>query len=114
LDGLHGGAGADTFVFAKGDTGKIVGKADVIADFSVAEGDVIDLSAWDANTKKNGNQSFVFIDDQGFHNKAGELRAFVDSNGDTLVLGDTNGDGRADLAILLEGSIALARASFDL
>jgi Ca2+-binding RTX toxin-like protein len=114
IDELHGGSGADTFVFAKGDTGKSVGKADVITDFSVAESDTIDLSAWDANTKKDGNQVFIFIDDQDFHNKAGELRAFVDGNGDTLVLGDTNGDGKADLAILLEGSIALTQASFDL
>jgi len=114
LDELHGGAGADTFAFAKGDTGRIVGKADIIADFSAAEGDLIDLSAWDANTKKDGNQAFVFIDDQGFHNKAGELRAFVNSNGDTLVLGDINGDGTADLAILLEGNVALTQTSFDL
>lgn len=114
LDELHGGAGADTFAFAKGDTGSVVGKGDVIADFSTAESDLIDLSAWDANTKKNGNQAFVFIDDQGFHNKAGELRAFVNSNGDTLVLGDINGDGRADLAILLEGNVALTQTSFDL
>lgn len=114
IDELHGGADADTFYFAKGDTGKTLARADVIADFSLAEGDLIDLSAMDANAKKNGNQAFTFIDDQGFHGKAGELRAFVNGNGDTLVQGDTNGDGRADFVILLDGNAALTEGSFDL
>jgi len=114
VDELHGGAGADTFFFAKGDTGKTLAKADVIADFTVADGDLLDLSAIDANVKKNGNQAFVFIDDQGFHGKPGELRAFVNGSGDTVVQGDTNGDGKADLTILLDGNVALTQASFDL
>ena len=113
-DELHGNAGADIFFFARGDTGKTKAKADVIADFSTAGGDIIDVSAWDANAKKKGNQDFDFIGDQAFHKHAGELRAFVNGAGDTIVQGDTNGDGKADLMIRLAGNVALTDASFDL
>jgi len=113
IDKLFGGAGADTFVFAKGDTGKTAAKADTIADFSTADGDVIDLHAWDANSKASGNQDFTFIGTDSFHRKAGELRAFADG-GETIIQGDTNGDGKADLVIRLEGNITLTGDSFDL
>lgn len=110
---FEGNGGADSFVFAKGTTGRTEKKADTIADFSRAEGDIIDLSPWDANAKKGGNQAFDFIDGDKFHGKAGELRFVIDGN-DTWVQGDTNGDRKADFMIHLEGAIALDASDFDL
>lgn len=113
VDQLEGGSGGDTFLFAKRDTGKTDAKADTITDFSTADGDVINLDALDANSKLDGNQDFTFIGDAGFSKAAGELRAFIDG-GNTIVQGDTNGDGKADLVIRLIGTIALVDGSFDL
>lgn len=113
LNTFEGNGGADDFVFARGTTGKTEAKADTIADFSQADGDQIDLDAWDANTKQNGNQDFAFIDGQKFHGTAGELRFFQDG-GDTWIQGDTNGDRKTDLLIKLDGTIALVSGDFDL
>ncbi|UVC11520.1 hypothetical protein IHQ71_13620 [Rhizobium sp. TH2] len=112
-DELHGDTGADIFIFAKGDTGKTAAKADTIADFSLGDSDVINLTAWDANSKQNGDQAFTFIDDQAFHKVAGELRA-VDNGVDTFVRGDTDGDGKADFVIRLNGIVALTGGDFAL
>ena len=48
-----------------------------------------------------------------FTNVAGELR-YVQSNGVTLIQGDTNGDGVADFAIVLTGTISLVAGDFTL
>jgi hypothetical protein len=106
-----GDGGNDTFVFHRGDTAKSNARADIIADFNA--GDIIDVDAMDANSKKKGDQDFKFIDGADFHGKAGELR-FFDSGGDTFVQGDTNGDGKADFVIRLTGVVALTDAQFDL
>lgn len=112
VDKLYGGAGEDTFVFLKGDTGKKA-SADTIYDFKPSQGDVIDLTAWDANSKKAGNQDFKFIGDEKFHGKAGELH-FVKTKSDTWIEGDTNGDRKADFVIHLDDAVKLTSAHFDL
>lgn len=113
LNTFEGNGGADDFVFLKDTTGKTEKKADTIADFSQANGDQINLDAWDANSKRNGNQDFTFIDGEKFHGNAGELRFFQDA-GDTWIQGDTNGDRKADLLIHLSGAITLVLTDFDL
>lgn len=113
LNTFEGNGGADSFVFEKGTTGKTQKKADTVADFSQADGDIIDLSPWDANAKKGGNQAFDFIGGEKFHGKAGELRYVIDGN-DTWIQADTNGDRKADLTIHLDGAIALVASDFDL
>jgi hypothetical protein len=112
-DKLTGGADADTFFFALGDTGDGKKTADTILDFNVKQGDELNLSAFDANGDKKGNQDFTFIGDHDFHHKAGELR-FEHVKGDTYVYGDLDGDAKADFAIHLDGAIALKAGSFDL
>lgn len=110
---FQGNGGSDDFVFLKGTTGKTDKKADIIADFSRAEGDRIDLDPWDANSKQGNNQDFDFIGGEKFHGNAGELRFFQDG-GDTWIQGDTNGDRKADLLIKLDGIVTLAAGDFDL
>jgi hypothetical protein len=109
-DVLTGGGGADIFIFGDGES--TASKADRVTDFVSGE-DRLDLSGVDADTTKSGDQRFRFIGEIEFSGAAGELRA-VGRGGSTLVLGDVDGDGEADLQIVLEGvSTASASDIFD-
>lgn len=112
-DQLAGGAGADTFVFATGDSSSKLASADVIYDFSGSAGDIIDLSAIDANSNRKGDQAFKFIGSEAFSGHAGELRAFT-RDGDTYLAGDTDGDGKRDFALHLSGAMSLTADQFAL
>lgn len=107
-DLLSGGYGADRFVFARLADSR-PGAMDRVQDFARAEGDVIDLSALDAQRGMRGNQSFDLIGAAAFSGSAGELRWQRDGAGIT-VTADTDGDGRADFALHLE-RLATLRAS---
>ena len=95
-DVMYGGKGADTFFFTSvAEIGK--GSAsDLIGDFRRKDGDLIDLSAIDAKENKSGDQKFKYIGDNKFKGKAGELSY---KNG--KLKGDTDGDGKADFALLI-------------
>lgn len=98
-DTLKGGGAADSFVFdALSDSRR--GSADTILDFRRGQGDRIDLSGLDAVRGVAGDQAFDFIGTAAFGGLAGELR-FVARNGDVTLQADTNGNGRADLVVLL-------------
>lgn len=58
----------------------------------------IDLSAIDANTLVDGNQSFTFIGQSEFSGTAGELRWAGDADA-AAAYADVNGDGAADMKI---------------
>jgi Ca2+-binding RTX toxin-like protein len=99
-DVMLGGRGADEFRFSKAsETGKD-GVADRVVGFSSAQGDLIDVSRIDASVVDGGSQSFEFIGRDGFNGVAGELRFNADAG---FVEGDTDGDGRADFRIELDG-----------
>ncbi|MCB5176852.1 calcium-binding protein [Microvirga lenta] len=111
-DKLYGGGGADRFVYAAGqDSANSVKKRDVIYDFSKREGDKIDLSLIDANSTKGGNQAFKYIGRRDFQKKAGELR-YEKVKGSSYVYGDINGDGKADLTILIKGAATMPKGYF--
>lgn len=102
-DVLTGGRAADHFVF-----GSAAGaQGDRITDFSVTSGDVIDLTAIEAED----GAALSFIGTDRFSGEAGELR-FVFRNGDTRVQADLDGDGRADFTILLTGEKTLTAEDF--
>ncbi len=82
--------------------------ADLITDFSHAQGDRIDLSAIDANTGVAGNQAFSFIGTGLYTGVAGQLR-YAAAGGVTTIAGDVNGDGASDFHIQLTGAIAPGR-----
>jgi len=112
-DILSGGAGKDVFVFRKvADLGNKSGKTDKITDFSVKD-DTIDLSAIDANLVKNGNQAFKFDGKGELSGKAGSL-VYQHIGNTTVVLGDIDGDGKADFAIDLNGKLKLTAGDFEL
>ncbi|WP_414471007.1 Ig-like domain-containing protein [Microvirga sp. M2] len=114
-DQLGGGAGRDVFVFTTVAESRVGAQRDVIHDFQSGH-DRIDLRGIDANTRLAGNQAFSwtgadgpFLHPQesaaflatGFTGRAGELRF---ANG--LLMGDVDGDGRADFEIRIVGPLA--------
>lgn len=112
-DQLTGGGGADTFRFASGDfAGLTTTTADLIYDFSQAEGDRIDLSAIDAVTG-GVDDAFSFLGTGAFTGVAGELR-YEYSGTRTMVYGDLDGNGVADFAVALTGNITLVLGDFHL
>jgi Ca2+-binding RTX toxin-like protein len=113
-DDLYGGSGADVFLFSSlSDLGKTKAKADEIMDFRHSQGDIIDLSDIDANTKRSGDQDFTFIGTDKYSKTAGELRIDGDKSGYYLH-GDINGDGKDDFIIEIHSTTKLVKSDFDL
>jgi len=106
-DTLNGGAGNDTFLFQKSDSSP--SSPDLVEDF--ISGDLIDLHKIDANKKAAGDQAFT-LGGSAFSNTAGELIQYDDGHGHTVVAGDTNGDGLADIQILISGNPTLTPGDF--
>lgn len=96
-DTLRGGGGSDRFVY-RSTSESTASAMDKILGFH--SGDKIDLSFIDADANVDGNQSFSFIGDGAFSQVAGQLRAY-ERDGNWYVEGDTNGDGLADLIIMV-------------
>ncbi|WP_165356462.1 calcium-binding protein [Sphingosinicella sp. BN140058] len=99
-DRLSGGAGSDTFKYLAASESTAV-KRDVITDF--AKGDRIDVQFDAVDDGRNSYERFHFIGTAAFSGTAGELRANYGPGPEYgwLVEGDTNGDGAADLSILV-------------
>jgi Ca2+-binding RTX toxin-like protein len=111
-DTLTGGGGPDRFTFL-GLTDSTLGAAgrDQVTDYSVADGDLLDFSALDANSALAGDQAFIFIGLAAFSGVAGQLRVAAGA-GLTVVSGDVNGDSTADFAVTLLGSPVLGPGNF--
>jgi serralysin len=103
-DNLFGQAGADRFVFlALSDS---FGPArDRIFDFNAAEGDLIDISAIDADANLAGDQAFTLVG--GFSGRAGQAVLSFDAGLNTTTLSlDANGDGLADFVLDINGNVS--------
>jgi len=102
-DTLFGGADGDRFVFTAMSDSRL-GASDRITDFKAAEGDLIDLSAIDANLSIAGDQAFVFV--SRFTGQAGEATLVFDAsaNRSSLLL-DLDGDAVADFRLFLDGDV---------
>ena len=101
-DALYGGAGVDNFVYLA-TTDAPVGSGEGIGDFNPNE-DRIDLAFIDADVNTAGNQAFRFVG--AFTGSAGEAVLLYDptTNG-THFLADVNGDGVADMEIIIAGAV---------
>ncbi len=111
-DIMTGGAGLDTFVFNDvAETGATRTTRDKITDFDQGEGDMIDLSAVDADVAAPGNQAFTFIGTSAFGSFEGQLR-YVQSGSKTVIQGDIDGDGVKDFEIFLNGLVDLTAGDF--
>ena len=100
-DLLHGGKGRDKFIVTK--VGQSTPDAyDTILDFAQGK-DLIVLKKIDELTR--------FIGEREFTGRKGQVRYEHDGD-NTIVQGDTDGDGTADLAIMLTGTYTLIRDDF--
>jgi len=100
-DLLTGGAGNDRFVYLARTDSAAGANSDRIADFAL--GDILDLSAIDANANTVGsNDAFVRV--TAFTGVAGQF-TLAFSGGTTTLLGDTNGDGAGDFSVLFTGDV---------
>ena len=109
-DQLYGGANADTFVYNNAnETPAGAATRDTIHDFDAS--DIINLANVDANGAGAGNGTFIWRGAGAFTNTAGDLRFSV-FGANTIVEGDINGDGVADLQILLLNYTALNAGDF--
>jgi len=102
-DVLAGGGGGDRFVYQAATDSRPGGSADRILDF--AAGDVLDLSAIDANASTTGtNDAFARV--ASFSGVAGQFTlAFAAATNITTLLADTDGNGAADFSILFTGDV---------
>ena len=110
---LSGGGGGDVFTFTENDAQagwlRADGKKmlpDTIGDFLSGQ-DRIDLSAIDAVRGTEANDAFSWIGAGAFSNTAGQLRG-VATESHVRIEGDTDGNGIADLVILVSGTTVLA------
>jgi serralysin len=107
---LRGNGGADTFKWMEGGSAGTGALADTILDF-VRGSDRIDLSGVDAIAATSADDAFTFIGTSAFHNVAGELRYQVEG-GDVRVQADPDGNGIADMEIILDNTTILASSDF--
>ncbi|WP_321446535.1 polysaccharide lyase family 7 protein [uncultured Cohaesibacter sp.] len=113
-DTLIGSSGADKFVLESVDDSTVdLSGRDFFKDFDITEGDIVDLSAIDANSTISGDQAFSFIGENAFSGEAGELRTEVNGSIQTI-LGDVDGDGDADFAVDIRTSDHLLSGDFSL
>jgi len=105
-DLLIGGAGADYFAFGSiTDSPGGPAMTDLIADFTPADGDVVDVSPIDANVYAAGNQAFVFASAFVF-GTAGQAVLSYDAGTNTTTLSlDVNADAVADFVLNMTGNI---------
>src|SRR5262249_24504228 len=114
-DTMTGGTGNDTFVYsAFNESGIGAGNSDVITDFEgdgSAVGDIVDLSALDANAVVTGNQAFTFIGTAAFR-AAGQLR-YSQVGGETIIQANTNANtSTIEFELHLAGNHNLTASDF--
>lgn len=107
-DRLYGGIGADRFIFAQSSDLTFAAYDRAIR---FAKGtDRIDLSGIDANATLSGSQSFSFTADRPFFTSVGDVWTTSGQFGD-MIEGDLNGDGVADLRILVTSTGTFRRST---
>lgn len=101
FDQMSGGRGADTFVFTSiEDSSADLARADVV-EFRI--GDILDLSAIDADSTRDGDQAFTLNTSGVPTGVAGDLVFTQVSAGLATIGGDVDGDGTLDFVIKLSG-----------
>jgi len=97
-DMLYGNAGNDVFLYRSVGESTAASR-DRIQDFAL--GDKVDLSGIDAIAGTPANDGFTLIGANGFSGVAGQLRYENTTGNIWVVQGDTNGDGLADIELVI-------------
>jgi Ca2+-binding RTX toxin-like protein len=101
-DILTGGAGNDVFKYTKASDSGLGTAADRITDFVIGS-DRLNFTGIDANAGLAGDQAFAFVGTGAFSGGGvGSIR-YQNSGADLLVQVDVDGNGTADMEIILEG-----------
>jgi Ca2+-binding RTX toxin-like protein len=101
-DILTGGAGSDTFRFGAATDSGIGPAADQITDF-VSGTDKLGFTLIDTDPITPGDQAFDFIGQGSFSASGTAQIRYGSSGGNLLVLADIDGDGIADMEVVLAG-----------
>jgi Ca2+-binding RTX toxin-like protein len=101
---LSGGLNADEFFFWwTADMGTTRAVMDVITDFNAGEGDIINVSAVDADIYAAGDQGFRFIGQAAFTTGVpGEIN-YVHVGGNTIIQFQTGESPDVEGGIILQG-----------
>ncbi len=122
IDRLRGGDGKDRFVFDDGDSGVGSGNRDSVEDFQRGEylpvngqpqwvaGDIVDLSAIDANTQVSGDQAFTYVGTLPFSGAA-QIRCETIDGAKVLSL-NLDSDAAAEMQIQLSTGLVPFAADF--
>ena len=102
LDTLAGHGGADTFVWAStAESGHDADQVDIVTDFNLQGGDVLDLHLIDADETLPGDQAFTF---NGLAQFTGPGQIYYFTNAaDTYILLNTDADPDHEMAIRVNG-----------
>ena len=101
-DILTGGLGADTFRFQAASQSGVGSAADTITDFTIGT-DKLAFVSIDTDPVAPGDQAFVFIGSAAFGATGTAQMRYMDSGANLLVQADINGDGIADMEVVLAG-----------
>jgi RTX calcium-binding nonapeptide repeat (4 copies) len=101
-DFLTGGLGNDVFKYKTASDSGLGAAADIISDFTIGQ-DRMNFARIDANAGLAGDQAFAFIGTNPFGNTGNGQIRFVDLGADTRVEVDEDGNGTADMHVILEG-----------
>jgi len=108
---LTGNGEVDVFRWMAGTDAGTGALADTIMDF-VRGSDNINLSSVDANSNTGAQEAFHFIGTAAFTSTAGELRYDV-TGGNAHIFGDRDGNGVADMEIIVNNVTVLATTDFN-
>jgi serralysin len=102
-DLLTGGSGADVFKYRAISESGLGANADTITDF-LSGTDRLNFGRIDADANSAGDQAFTFVGTSAFTGGGvGSIR-YSDLGADLRVEADVNGDGVADMHVLLQGA----------
>lgn len=101
-DILTGGGGNDVFKYGAASDSGVGAAADRITDYQIGQ-DRLNFARIDTNASLAGDQGFAFIGVGSFTGTGVAQIRYGSSGGDLLVLADINGDGAADMQIILQG-----------